>query len=123
MFFCCLIVFYGFICVCKGILIFMLYFMKKKVFILFNYLIEYFDKNIFYFKIIIFVIFYNKVVMIIKGWILRKFENLDMICLYGNFLENKDYLILGKYFVIFVLLKENWLDLVLKNIFVYNFIR
>lgn len=120
---CCLIVLYGFIRACKGILIFMLYLTKKKVFILLNYLIEYSDKNISYFKIMIFVIFHNKVVMIIKGWTLRKFENLDMIRLYGNSLENKDYPIPGKHFATSASSKENRPDPALKNISVHNLIR
>lgn len=104
----------------------MLFLTKKEIFTLLNYLIVFSDndKRIFFFEIMIFVIFHNiSNEHNIKGWTLRKFENLDMIRLYGNSLENKDYPIPGKHFATSASSKENRPDPALKEISVHHLIR
>nr|XP_022318579.1 helicase with zinc finger domain 2-like isoform X2 [Crassostrea virginica] len=63
----------------------------------------------------------NKSVDLVAKRTLERFENLDMIRLYGNSLENKDYPIPGKHFT--MTSRENRPDPVLKDISVHHLIR
>lgn len=49
----------------------------------------------------------------VVGWMYLKYGNecFDIVWIYGNFLENKDFLIFGKYFLKRVLVREVKLDL------------
>ncbi|XP_056018045.1 helicase with zinc finger domain 2-like isoform X4 [Ostrea edulis] len=67
----------------------------------------------------------NKSVDLVAKWILKKFTDLapDMIRLYGNSLEMKDYPIPGKHFSVSASSNENRPDPQLKDISVHNLIR
>ncbi|XP_061168179.1 helicase with zinc finger domain 2-like [Saccostrea echinata] len=67
----------------------------------------------------------NKSVDLVARWILNKFDDLapDMVRLYGNSLENKDYPMPGKHYATSASAKENRPDPQLKDISVHRLIR
>lgn len=69
------------------------------------------------------MIFYVEISIFIIEWTRIKFKNLDMVRLYGNSLENKDYPTPGKHFATSASSRENRPDPDLKEISVHNLIR
>ncbi|XP_062574962.1 LOW QUALITY PROTEIN: helicase with zinc finger domain 2-like [Saccostrea cucullata] len=67
----------------------------------------------------------NKSVDLVARWILKKFDDLapDMIRLYGNSLEYKDYPMPGKHYTTSASAKENRPDPQLKEVSVHHLIR